>query len=95
MGFVLLGCILAGLKLFELGPVALWSWWWVLSPFAGAVVWWTIADLTGYTRRKAMERESRRVADRRDRHLKAMGLDLFDRKSRRRSPKDGSSNGGR
>lgn len=91
MVFVLIGVVLVLLKLVEIGPVALWSWWWVLSPFAAAAVWWAIADITGYTRRKAMEREDRRVAARRERHLKAMGLELFDRKSPRRSRADDGS----
>ena len=29
-----LGLVLALLKYLEIGPVAAWSWWWVLSPFA-------------------------------------------------------------
>ena len=29
----ILGFIFLILKLAEIGPVATWSWWWVLSPF--------------------------------------------------------------
>ena len=29
-----LGILLCLLKYLEVGPVATWSWWWVLSPFA-------------------------------------------------------------
>ncbi len=29
-----LGILLVLLKYLEIGPVATWSWWWVLSPFA-------------------------------------------------------------
>jgi small Trp-rich protein len=31
----------------------------VLTPFALAVAWWAWADSSGYTKRKAMEREER------------------------------------
>lgn len=57
MYFVGLGLVLLALKFMEIGPVAAWAWWIVLSPFALAVGWWTWADATGYTKRKAMERE--------------------------------------
>ena len=30
--FGLLALVLIGLKLAEIGPVATWSWWWVLVP---------------------------------------------------------------
>lgn len=34
VGFLpLLGLLFIGLKLAEIGAVATWSWWWVLSPF--------------------------------------------------------------
>ena len=29
----ILGLLFIGLKLAEIGVVATWSWWWVLSPF--------------------------------------------------------------
>lgn len=31
--FSLLGTIFILCKVFEFGPIAAWSWWWVLSPF--------------------------------------------------------------
>lgn len=62
-----LGLVLMGLKYAEWGFVAVWSWWWVLSPFALAVAWWAWADSTGYTKRKAMEREDKRRDGRRER----------------------------
>ena len=36
-----LGVILLLLKWQGIGMVADWSWWWVLSPFVGAMLWWT------------------------------------------------------
>ncbi len=55
-----LGILLVVLKYLEIGPVAQWSWWWVLSPFAVTAAWWAWADATGYTKRRAMEKIERR-----------------------------------
>lgn len=77
-----LGLILLALKYLEIGPVALWSWWWVLAPFAAAVVWWAWADASGYTKRKAMERSDKRRDERRERTKNA--LDANFGKSRKR-----------
>ena len=73
MYFLGLGIILLLLKCLEVGPVAALSWWWVLTPFALAVVWWAWADASGYTKRKAMEREGERRQDRIDRNKVAIG----------------------
>ena len=54
MLFLGLGIILLALKYLEIGPVALWDWWWVLSPFGLAVAWWALADWSGYTKKKAV-----------------------------------------
>jgi small Trp-rich protein len=77
-----LGLVLLLLKYMEWGPVALWSWWLVLSPFALAVVWWAWADATGYTKRKAMEADDKRRDERRARTKEA--LDANYQKTRRR-----------
>jgi small Trp-rich protein len=69
-----LGVVLLALKYLEIGPVALWSWWVVLAPFALAVAWWAWADSTGYTKRKVVEREERRKQARIDKSRDAMGL---------------------
>lgn len=76
-----LGLVLIGLKYAEWGFVGSLSWWWVLSPFALAAAWWAWADSTGYTKRKAMEREDKRRDERRER-TKA-SLDSAYRKRRR------------
>lgn len=68
-----LGVILLFLKWQEIGFVAGWSWWWVLSPFAGAMIWWTWADLSGHTKRKAMERDDERKRQRIERQRQALG----------------------
>ena len=69
-----LGILLLALKYLEIGPVAEWSWWIVLSPFAAAVAWWTWADWSGYTKRKAVERESARKQARIDKSREQLGL---------------------
>lgn len=67
-----LGLILLLLKYAEVDPVAAWSWWWVLAPFGLAVAWWAWADSSGYTKRKAMEREDKRRDTRRARTKNAL-----------------------
>jgi small Trp-rich protein len=66
MYLLVLGLILLGLKWAGVAPVAGWSWWWVLSPFALAALWWWIADASGYTSRKAMEKEEQRKKQRQE-----------------------------
>jgi len=68
-----IGIVLLVMKYLEIGPVATWNWWQVLLPFGLAVVWWAWADATGYTKRKAMEREDKRRQDRIDRQHAAIG----------------------
>jgi small Trp-rich protein len=68
------GIILLALKYLEFGAVAAWSWWVVLSPFAAAVVWWTWADWSGYTKKKAVDRENARMLARIDKSREQLGL---------------------
>ncbi|GAB4397165.1 MAG: hypothetical protein OHK0048_04500 [Rhodoferax sp.] len=67
-----LGVVLLAMKALALGPVAQWSWLWVLAPFVLAVIWWAWADATGYTKRKAMERDDARREKRRQRTQQAL-----------------------
>lgn len=73
MWLVILGVLLILLKLVDVSPVAGWSWLWVLSPLAGAAVWWVWADSSGYTQRKAMQRMDEKKEERRQRSLEAIG----------------------
>lgn len=68
-----LGLILILMKYLEVDPVAKWAWWWVLSPFAAAFVWWMWADVSGWTKRQAMKRETDRRQARIDKNREAMG----------------------
>ena len=69
-----LGLILLIMKYFEFGPVAEWSWWLVLAPFGLAVLWWAWADWSGYTKKKAMERDDARRQSRIDKTRKTLGM---------------------
>jgi small Trp-rich protein len=68
-----LGLVLLVMKYLAVAPVADLGWLWVLSPFALAVAWWAVADASGYTKRKAMEREDQRRQLRIDRQKDALG----------------------
>jgi small Trp-rich protein len=69
-----LGLVLLALKYLAVDPVAAWSWWLVMAPFGLAVVWWAWADSTGFTKRKAMERENRRRDARIEASREALGM---------------------
>jgi small Trp-rich protein len=71
---LILGVILVALKYLEIGPVATWSWWWVLTPFAVTAAWWVWADSTGYTKRKAMEKMDERKRERVERQKESLGM---------------------
>lgn len=74
MYLLLLGIAMLAMKALEYGPVAAWSWWVVLAPFALAVAWWTWADLTGYTKKREMDKMDKRKADRIEKQRDALGM---------------------
>ena len=74
MYLLLVGIILLAMKYLEVGPVAMWSWWGVLAPFGLAARWWAWADYSGYTKRKAVERENARKQARLDKQREQLGL---------------------
>ena len=56
MPLLWVGALLLALKVLGVEPVASWSWWWVLSPFALAIVWWEwLERLLGFDRRRRPE----------------------------------------
>ena len=69
-----LGLVLLVMKYLEIGPVANWDWWLVLAPFGLAVLWWAWADWSGYTKRRAMERDDARRQARIDKTRDALGM---------------------
>ncbi|MBX3587990.1 MAG: TIGR04438 family Trp-rich protein [Ramlibacter sp.] len=74
MYFLGIGIVMLALKYLEIGPVATLSWWLVLSPFALAVAWWAYADATGYTKRKAVEKENAKKQARIDKQRENLGI---------------------
>ena len=74
------GIILLALKYLEIGSVATWTWWVVLSPFALAVAWWAWADWSGYTKRKAVEKENAKKQARIDKNKEHLGLKVTKRR---------------
>ncbi len=82
MYLVLIGLLLLTLKLTEFGPAAAWPWWGILSPFAGAVVWWAWADSTGYYKRREMRQLAERQDKRRERAMEAIGTKSRQRRNR-------------
>ncbi|RZL67383.1 MAG: TIGR04438 family Trp-rich protein [Variovorax sp.] len=83
MWFLMLGVLGVALKYLEIGPVATLSWWIVLIPFVLAVAWWSFADASGYTKRKVIERENERKAERVDRQRSRLGM-LTSRSNRKK-----------
>ena len=69
-----LGIILLAMKYLETGPVANWDWWVVLAPFGLAALWWWYADASGYTKRKAVERDNARRQERIERQRSNLGM---------------------
>jgi len=74
MYFVGAGIVLMIMKYLAYGPVTNWPWPLVLSPFGMAMIWWWIADKSGMTARKTMDREQQRKLDRIERNRANMGL---------------------
>ncbi len=73
MLFLALGLALLAMKYLEIGPVVAWPWWLVLAPFGLATAWWLWADSTGYTKKKAMQREDAKKQARIEKQKAAMG----------------------
>ncbi|UUZ67740.1 TIGR04438 family Trp-rich protein [Polaromonas sp. P2-4] len=74
MYLLLMGILALALKYLEIGPVAAWSWWVVLSPFALAVAWWAWADASGYTKQREIDKMAKRKQERIDKQRIAMGM---------------------
>lgn len=73
MLFLGLGIIFLLMWWLEIAPVATWAWYFVFSPFALAMAWWAWADSSGYTKRKAMEKENAKKQARIDKNKEAIG----------------------
>jgi small Trp-rich protein len=80
MWFVVLGVLLVAMKVADFGFPAQWAWWWVLSPFGLAFVWWIWSDSMGLTKKREMDKMEAKKADRRRKNLENLGL--YDPKNR-------------
>jgi small Trp-rich protein len=80
MLFLVAGILMLAMKYLEFGPVAEWEWWVVLSPFGLAVAWWAWADWSGYTKKKAVEKENARKQARIDKSKQALGINTKKRR---------------
>ena len=83
MYFLGIGLVVLIWKFSQVGPPQDWAmndWIIIAVPFGLAAAWWWWADSTGYTKRKAMEREDQRRQARIDKNKEAIGT---DRKRRR------------
>jgi small Trp-rich protein len=74
MYLLIIGIALLALKYLEVAPVATWSWFVVLAPFALAVAWWSWADWSGYTKKKAVQRENEKKQARIDKSKESLGI---------------------
>ncbi len=78
MYFLGLGLVLLLLKFMEIGFVARWDWadqWYLFAgPFILAAAWWTFADWSGYSKKKAMEKMDKRKDDRLAKNRDNMGM---------------------
>ena len=79
---VVLGLLLLILKWAGYGPVAQWSYWMVLCPFALAVIWWAYADASGWTKQREIDKMEERKKKRRQENLEALGMDPRSRRKR-------------
>ena len=80
MLFLGLGIVLLALWYLEIGPVATWAWYVVFSPFGLAVLWWWWADWTGYSKKKAVQRENAKKKARIEKSRDAMGINTKKRR---------------
>jgi small Trp-rich protein len=79
MYFLGLGLLFLAGKCFEFSPVVNWSWMWVLSPFAAAVLWWWWADWSGYTIKEQEKKMNVRKQARINKNKEALGMPLSSR----------------
>jgi len=90
MLFVLVGLVLIGLNLADVGPFGRWNWeffgdlWKFCVPFVLAVVWWVYSDKSGLNKRREMERMEDKKKARRAQNLEALGMDTRARRKAQR-----------
>ena len=90
MLFVLVGLVLIGLNLADVGPFGRWNWeffgdlWKFCVPFLLAIVWWIYSDVSGLNKRREMQRMEDKKKARREQNLEALGMDTRARRKAQR-----------
>ena len=74
MAFVVIGVVLLGLWIGDVGPFGQLDWWWIALPFGLAVLWWEFADRSGLTERRIMDKMEQRKVARREKAMESLGL---------------------
>jgi small Trp-rich protein len=57
MPLAIICLIILAMKLLEVRPVADWSWWWVMAPFALLFFWWEVGSKWVGWDKKAAEKK--------------------------------------
>ena len=90
MLFVIIGLVLIGLNIADIGPFGQWNWeffgdlWKFCVPFVLAIIWWVYSDKSGLNKRREMQRMEDKKKARRQENLEALGMDV---RTRRRTQK--------
>lgn len=74
MYLLITGLALLLMKYLEVGFMASVSWLWVAVPFGLTIAWWVWADMSGYTKRKEMEKMDQKKRDRIEKQKAALGI---------------------
>ncbi|MBN9408976.1 MAG: TIGR04438 family Trp-rich protein [Burkholderiales bacterium] len=72
MLFLLAAIAFILMKFLDVGFVAGLTWWWVLVPLGLAMAWWTWSDMSGRSKRIAMEKMEEKRQDRIRKHKDAL-----------------------
>jgi small Trp-rich protein len=91
MYFVVIGVLMMLANVLGIGPMADWTWnltgdlWKFCVPFGLAIVWWAWADLTGYNKRREMDKMEAKRQKRREDSLEALGMDKRARRHKQKA----------
>lgn len=91
MYFVAIGVLIILAHLLGIGPMADWTWtptgdlWKFCVPFGLAAVWWTWADVSGYNKRREIDKMDLKRQARREAALEALGMDKRARRKKHKA----------
>lgn len=72
MWMLSIALLLTVLKWLDVGPLSGLSWWWLLVPYGLTAAWWSFADASGLTKRRAAAQDEARRQRRIERHKQAL-----------------------